>query len=580
MDAKAIYEEWLTSDLIDEDTKQELRRISGDEKEIEERFYEDLKFGTGGLRGAMGAGTNRMNRYTVRKATQGLANHLLKEGLISDGRKCARVAISFDNRYNSKEFALETAAVLVANGIEVHMFPNLHPTPMLSFAVRYLSCDAGVNITASHNPKEDNGYKVYGADGSQVVPPQDKAIMQEVAEIGSLNDCKSLALPELLTNSLFHVIGQDVDDAFIKDVLSVRLQPEECVKAKDCPIVYSPLHGTGLIPVNRVLSESGFKCVYTVPGQAIQDGGFPTVKKPNPENPEAFTLAEKLAKEVKAELIILTDPDADRTGIRVLDRETGEYVHFTGNMMGALLTEYVLSNKSRLGKMPENPALVSTVVISDMVRDICKDYGVFCEASGLIGFKNIAMKIREYEQEGTYNYVFGLEDSDGCLPGTYARDKDSVGTAMLLAEAAAFAHNKGLTLWDEMKRLYEKYGYYGESLKSLKLAGIEGKKRIDEIIANLRSNPLNEFAGHKCLSVTDYKLNKYTDILTGEEREAGVHSSNMLYYRLDRDAWFLVRPSGTEPTIKFYAGAKGTCLADRDEAVKTIMDELMKLAER
>ena len=342
-------------------------------------------------------------------------------------------------------------------------------------------------------------------------------------------------------------------------------------------MVYGPLHGTGLIPVNRVLAESGFERVYTVPGQAIQDGGFPTVKKPNPE---AFTLAERLAKKVKAELIILTDPDADRTGIRVLDKETGEYVHFTGNMMGALLTEYVLSNKSSLGKMPDKPALVSTVVISDMVREICKDYGVFCEASGLIGFKNIAMKIREYEREGTFNYVFGLEDSDGCLPGTYARDKDSVGTAMLLAEAAAVAHNKGLTLWDEMKRLYEKYGYYGESLKSLKLAGIEGKKRIDEIIANLRANPLKEFAGHKCLSVTDYKLNKYKDFLTGEEREAGVHSSNMLYYRMDNDAWFLVRPSGTEPTIKFYTGAKGTCLADRDEAVKTIMDELMKLAEQ
>ncbi len=574
MNAREQYDAWLASKVIDETTKDELRRIEGDEKEIEDRFYENLKFGTGGLRGAMGAGTNRMNRYTVRNATQGLANYLLKDRPIFDGCSCAKVAISYDNRYHSQEFALETAGVLVANGIEVYMYPVLHPTPMLSYAVRYLKCDAGVNITASHNPKEDNGYKVYGPDGSQVVPPMDKAIMNEVNAIARLEDCKSMSDQELLSNPLFHIITEEVDDAFIGEI---KNYVGEVFGAEDVSIVYSPLHGTGLIPVTRVLKELGFTNVHVVDGQAIQDGGFPTVKKPNPENPEAFALATEQAKRIGADIIILTDPDADRTGVRVLDKENEEYVHFTGNMMGALLTEYVLSMRSKTKTMPENPAVVSTVVITDLVRDICENYGVHCEATGLIGFKNIAKVIRQYEEDGSHFYVFGLEDSDGCLPGTYARDKDSVGTAALLAAAAAYYKRQGLTLWDQMKRIYKKYGYYSEILKSKKLTGVEGQQRIADMIASLRETPLIEIAGWKALSVTDYKLNQYHNLVTQEEKVADVDSSNMIYYRLENGGWFLVRPSGTEPTIKFYVGAKGGSIEEGSKNAEKLMNALMEV---
>lgn len=577
MDAKAKYEEWLNSDLIDDDTKKELRMISGDEKEIEDRFNGNLRFGTGGLRGSMGAGTNRMNRYTVRIATQGLANYLMKVGYIQDGRNCARVAISYDNRYHSQDFALETAEVLVANGIEVHMYTVLHPTPMLSYAVRKLVCDAGVNITASHNPKEDNGYKVYGPDGSQVVFPMDKAIMNEVKEIERLEECQFMSDEEVLVSPLFHVISNEVDDAFTKEVLSLVRRPEDIKHASDLSIVYSPLHGTGLVPVTRVLRELGFKNIYVVDGQAIQIGGFPTVKNPNPENPDAFSLATEQAKKVNAELIIITDPDADRIGMSGIDRESGDYIHFTGNMMGALITEYVLSTRKETGTMPKNPAVVSTVVITDLVREICKEYGVHCEATGLIGFKNIANVIRKYEEVGSYSYVFGLEDSDGCLPGTYVRDKDSIGTAVLLASAAAHYHNQGLTLWDQMKKIYEKYGYYCEILKSKKLEGIEGRKKIADMISVLRENPMTDIAGWKLLSVTDYKLNVKKNLVTGEESCANVEQSNMIYYRVENDGWFLVRPSGTEPTIKFYVGMKGQNIESGKTNAEKLMNALMEV---
>lgn len=596
MNARARYEEWLSGNVIDEATREELRKIAGDEKEIEDRFYENLEFGTVGLRAAMGAGTNRMNRYTVRMATQGLAYYLLRDQetvfgfadgsfdlKADDASKAAKkVAIAYDSRYHSQEFAVEAAGVLVANGIEVYMFPWLHPTPMLSFAVRYLSCDAGINITGSHNPKDDNGYKVYGPDGSPVDSPMDKEIMKEMHSIERLEACRFVPEEELYGSTLFHIIPDEVDDAFYtvvkRMVQNVILSEVPYVPgAEEISIVYSPLHGTGLVPVTRILKELGFSNVHVVDGQAIQDGDFSSVIRPTPEDPDAFKLAEEKAKRVGADIIIITDPDADRTGIRVLDKETGEYVHFTGNMMGALLTEYVLSMRIRTRTMPENPAVVSSLVITDLVREICKSYGVHCDATGLIGFKYIMKTLRSYEEAGSYNYVFGLEDSNGFLPGDYVRDKDSVGTAALLAAAAAYYHGQGLTLWDQMKKIYEKYGYYCEDLASKELIGKAGKLKIAEMIGTLREMPLKELAGHKAISVTDYRRKAYTDMRTGEEKDAAVESSNMIYYRLEDGAWFLLRPSGTEPTIKLYAGAKGENAEDAAKQVKKLMDAVKEV---
>lgn len=575
MSAQDSYNQWLNSDIIDNATKTELASIRDNKDEIEERFYQELEFGTGGLRGVMGAGLNRMNTYTVRKATQGLANYLLGEYSAED---CS-VVIAYDNRNNSKEFAWETAGCLVANGIKVYIFDSLRPTPMLSYAVRFLGCSAGVNITASHNPKEYNGYKVYGPDGSQVVPPMDKAIMKEVQSIVNLEDCKYIKSDDLKDNKLFNILDSAVDDAFEAELHKMVLRSDVISQASDMSLLYTPLHGTGLVPVMRVLKECGFKNVTVVPEQEKPDGDFPTVRKPNPEEAEAFECALKLAKELKPELILASDPDADRLGICALDKNTGEYVRFTGNMMGALLCEYVLSTRKELGILPANASVVSTVVITDLVRKICANYNVHCEDSGLIGFKHIAKKIREYEENNTYEYVFGLEDSDGCLPGTYARDKDAVGAVMLLCEAAAYYHTKNMTLWDQMLNIYEKYGYFAEDLKTKKVAGIDGQLKIASMIASLRENPCEEIAGLKVVSITDYKLKSYKDMLTGETSAANIDSSNMIYYRLENDGWFLVRPSGTEPKIKFYMGIKGTSISDAKDNLNNLTDAIMKMFE-
>lgn len=573
MIAREIYDSWMNSSIIDDATKEELSLIKDDDAEIEERFYTDLEFGTGGLRGVMGAGTNRMNIYTVRKATQGLANYLLNEFDIKD---CS-VVIAYDNRNNSKTYAEETASCLIANGIKVYIFDSLRPTPMLSYAVRFLGCNAGVNITASHNPKEYNGYKVYGPDGSQVVPPMDKAIMKEVRNIADLAECKFIDVKELSGNELYNVLDNSVDDAFIAELHKMVIRKDVIDKASDLSFIYTPLHGTGLVPVTRVLAECGFKNVTVVPEQEKPDGDFPTVRKPNPEEAEAFECALQLAKTVRPELILASDPDADRLGICALDKKTGEYVRFTGNMMGALLTEYVLSSKKELGTMPENPAVVSTVVITDLVRKICDNYGVYCEDKGLIGFKHIAKKIREYEENNTYNYVFGLEDSDGCLPGTYARDKDAIGAVMLLCEAAAYYHTKNMTLWDQMVNIYEKYGYFAEDLKTKKIAGVDGQERIASMIAKLRENPYKEIAGNRVITITDYKLKKHQDMISGKVVDADIDSSNMIYYRLENDGWFLVRPSGTEPKIKFYMGIKGESIVDSRNKLEGLCNYIMDM---
>lgn len=575
MSARANYEAWLNSEIIDEATKEELRSISDNSDEIEERFYMDLEFGTGGLRGVMGAGTNRMNIYTVRKATQGLANYIKKNNEFSD---CS-VVISYDNRHNSKEYAIETAGCLVANGIKTYIFDSLRPTPVLSFAVRYLECTAGVNITASHNPKEYNGYKVYGPDGSQVVSPMDKAIMNEVRAIQTLEECVSLSEEELLNNPLYKVLDEAVDEAYYDAIKDISIRPGVIKQNPDISIVYSPLHGTGLVPVTKVLKENGLENVHIVEEQAVQNGDFATVKSPNPENEKAFECALKLAEEIKSDLVLLTDPDADRLGLCALDKKSGEYKHFTGNMMGALLCEYVLSSRTELGIMPANPSIVSTVVITDLVRKICDNYGVYCDANNLIGFKYIANKIRAYEENSSYSYVFGLEDSDGCLPGTYARDKDAVGTVLLLCEAAAYYSSKGLTLWDQMLNIYEKYGYFAEDLKTKKIPGVGGQEKIANMIATLRDNPLDMIGEAKVVSVSDYKTGIYFDAVTGESREAKLDKSNMIYYRLENDGWFLVRPSGTEPKIKFYMGAKGNSLEDSKVQLEALIKAVMKIFE-
>lgn len=569
MDAKQRYEMWLGSDQVDEYTKKELISIRDNAEEIEDRFYTNLEFGTGGLRGVMGAGTNRMNIYTVRMATQGIANYLANY-LAKIGISEPSAAIAFDNRNNASLYALETALCLCANGVKVYLFDALRPTPELSFAVRYLHCNIGVNITASHNPKEYNGYKVYWDDGAQIVSPQDKEIIAEVNKIEDFSMVKTMDKDAAIDAGLLHVIGQEIDDAYIGELHKLVMNPEEIQKAGDLKIVYSPLHGTGLKPVTRVLSELGFKDVHVVEEQAVQDGNFPTVKSPNPEGAEAYALSLELAKKVGGELILVTDPDADRLGMYGYDSKNNEYKEFTGNMFGAILCDYVLMQRSQSGRLPENPAIVTTVVITNMVKEICKKYNTFCDCNNLIGFKNIASRMRAYEQTGEHNYVFGLEDTFGCLPGTYARDKDSVGTLMLLCEAAAYYKNRGMTLWDRMVELWQEYGYYKEKVQTMKFDGREGAAKIQSMIQTLRDNPVQKVGTYSVEKIYDYKLGTETDVATGKTEAVILPKSNMIYYQLADGAWFLVRPSGTEPKIKFYLGVKGSSQEDAAEQ----LDEL------
>lgn len=554
------YRQWCENPYFDESVREELKSIAGNEKEIEDRFYKDLEFGTGGLRGVIGYGTNRMNVYTVRRATQGLANFIIKEGAQDKG-----VAIAFDSRRMSPEFSDEAALCLAANGIKAYIFPSLRPTPELSFAVRHLHCNIGVNITASHNPKEYNGYKVYWDDGAQIVSPQDKEIIAEVNNIEDFSMVKTMDKDAAIDAGLLNVIGQEIDDAYIGELHKLVMNPEEIQKAGDLKIVYSPLHGTGLKPVTRVLSELGFKDVHVVEKQAVQDGNFPTVKSPNPEGAEAYALSLELAKKVGGELILVTDPDADRLGMYGYDSKNNEYKEFTGNMFGAILCDYVLMQRSQSGRLPEKPAIVTTVVITNMVKEICKKYNTFCDCNNLIGFKNIASRMRAYEQTGEHNYVFGLEDTFGCLPGTYARDKDSVGTLMLLCEAAAYYKNRGMTLWDRMVELWQEYGFYKEKVQTMKFDGREGAAKIQSMIQTLRDNPVRKVGAYSVEKIYDYKLGTETDAATGKSEAAVLPKSNMIYYQLADGAWFLVRPSGTEPKIKFYLGVKGSSQEDAAE---------------
>ena len=560
MDYREIYEQWLANPYFDEATKEELKGISEDENEIKERFYMDLEFGTAGLRGIIGAGTNRMNIYVVRRATQGLANYIAKVD-----KKAQGVAIAYDSRHMSPEFAEEAALCLAANGIKAYIFESLRPTPELSFAVRHLGCVAGINVTASHNPPEYNGYKVYWEDGAQITPPHDSGIMGEVKSISDWNTVKTMDKAEAEKADLFQVIGKEVDDAYMAELKKQVIHMDAIEKeGKNLKIVYTPLHGTGNIPARRILKELGFENVYVVKEQELPDGDFPTVSYPNPEAAEAFELGLKLAKEVDADLVLATDPDADRLGVRVKDKN-GEYHDLTGNMSGCLLANYELSQRKAVnGSLPEDGALIKTIVTTNLADAIAKGYGVNL-IEVLTGFKFIGQQILGFENSGKGSYLFGFEESYGCLIGTYARDKDAIVATMALCEAAAYYKTQGKTLWDAMIEMYEQFGYYKDAIQSVTMKGIEGLQKIQEIMNSLRQNPPAEFAGHKVTAVRDYKADTITDVATGAVKPTGLPNSNVLYYELTDDAWVCVRPSGTEPKVKFYYGVKGTSLADADE---------------
>ena len=570
---KDVYEQWVNNPLFGQETKDELLAIKDDEKEIEERFYCDLVFGTAGLRGIIGAGTNRMNIYVVRKATQGLANYIIKAGKQDKG-----VAIAYDSRRMSPEFSMEAALCLAANGIKAYRFESLRPTPELSFAVRYLDCVAGINVTASHNPPEYNGYKVYWEDGAQITPPHDQGIMAEVKAITDFADTKTMDMVEAKKKGLLVTIGSEVDDAYMGELKKLILNQDAIDKyGKDLKIVYTPLHGTGNIPVRRILKEIGFENVYVVPEQELPDGEFPTVEYPNPEAKEAFTLALKPAKEVDADLVLATDPDADRLGCYAKDSKTGEYKVFTGNMSGSLLCEYEVSQmKEKNGSLPADGAIIKTIVTTNMVDAIAKYYGtdlIEC----FTGFKNIGREILRFEQTGKGTYLFGFEESYGCLIGTHARDKDAVVATMALCEAAAYYRGQGKTLWDAMMDMYEKYGYYVDDIKTVTLKGVEGSKKIGHIMNILRANVPEQVAGYKTKVVRDYRLEYIRNIETGEVKPTGFPNANVLYYELENDAWLAVRPSGTEPKIKFYYGIKGSSYDEAQKESAAFGDKVMDL---
>ncbi len=574
MDYKEIYEQWVNDEYFDEKTRAELKSIEGDDKEIQERFYKSLEFGTGGLRGIIGAGTNRMNIYTISKATQGFANYIKKQG---DEAVKMGVAIAYDSRRMSPEFAETAALVLNGNGIKTYLFESLRPTPVLSFSVRHLGCTGGIVVTASHNPPEYNGYKVYWADGGQVPFPRDMEIIKEVEAVSDFKEIKKADKEQAAKDGLFNIVGKEVDDEYVKNVKAQLINPDLIKSAKDLKIVYTPLHGTGNIPVRRVLKEVGFENVNVVPEQELPDSEFSTVGYPNPEDPKAFTLAMKLADEIGADIVVGTDPDADRVGA-VVKNGKGEYVILTGNMTGVLLTEYILSSKKESGRLPENGAVVSTIVSTDLTKAIAQNYGVdYFEV--LTGFKYIGEKIKEFEKDGSHTYLFGFEESYGCLAGTYARDKDAVVATMLICELAAFYKSKGMTLYEGLQEVYKKYGFYKESIKSITLKGIEGIENMKKIMETFRSGTPEEIGGSKVVESRDYNAGTFKNYQTGEDGKVNLPKSNVLYYVLENGTWFCVRPSGTEPKIKIYFGSKGESLEAAEKNIENALDGVMKIVD-
>lgn len=571
---KSRYQKWLNNPVFDENTKQELLSIQNNEEEIRDRFYKELEFGTAGLRGVIGAGTNRMNKYTVGKATQGLANFIKKEGGEEKG-----VAISFDSRIMSEEFSKEVALCLNANGIKTYRFESLRPVPELSFAVRELGCIAGIMITASHNPPEYNGYKVYWEDGAQIVAPKDKLIIEEVNKIEDFSVIQTIEEKEAKEKELYHEIGEEIDQKYREQLKKLVLNPDIIHEVqKDLKIVYTPLHGTGNIPVRTVLKELGFENVFVVKEQEEPDGNFPTVDYPNPEDKKAFKLALELAEKVDADVVLATDPDADRLGIFAKDSKTGQYQSFTGNMTALLIAEYELSQRKEKNKLPANGAVIKTIVSSNLTDAIAEEYQMKL-FEVLTGFKYIGEKIKEFEATKKYEYVFGFEESYGCLIGTHARDKDGIVAVMALCEAAAYYKKQGLSLWDQMLKIYEKYGFYKEEQISIVLKGADGAEQIKQMMENLRNNPPKTIGKYKVKELRDYQLNKIISMEDGRETETGLPKSNVLYYDLGDGAWCCARPSGTEPKIKFYIGVKENSMEEAQAEVSKLAEALKKIVE-
>ena len=568
------YESWLRNPVIDEETKEELKSIKDNKEEIEERFYKDLEFGTAGLRGIIGNGSNRMNKYTVGKATQGLANYILKNNGAEKG-----VAISFDSRHMSKEFSEITALCLNANGIKTYVFDALRPVPELSFAVRNLGCIAGVMITASHNPPKYNGYKVYWEDGAQIVSPTDKGIIDEVNAIEDFAQIKSISKEEAVKSGLYNIIGKEIDDKFMQELKALVLNPDVIKEmSKDLKIVYTPLHGAGSVPVQRILKELGFENVYVVPEQEKPDGDFPTVDYPNPEDLKAFKLALELAKKVDADVVLANDPDADRLGVYSKDVVSGEYKSFTGNMSALLIAEYELSQKRAQDKIPDDGALITTIVSSNLAGAIAKEYNLKL-IEVYTGCKNIGAVMRRFDETHENTFMFGFEESNGCLVGEYARDKDGIGAVMAFCEAAAFYKKQGYTLWDQMNNIYKKYGYYKEHTIAITREGIKGAEEIKQMMENIRNNPPTKLGDYEVLEFRDYKKEEVKNLKTGETRKTDLPNSNVLYFDMENSAWCAVRPSGTEPKIKFYIGVKGNTAEDAEESLNRVKEDIEKIAK-
>ena len=574
MDYLKEYEKWCTEPSFDEETKKELLEIKGNDEEIKDRFYKELEFGTAGLRGVIGMGTNRMNKYTVGKATQGLANYIIEQGTQDKG-----VAISYDSRRMSDEFSLQTALILNANGIKTYLFEKLRPVPELSFAVRQLECTAGIMITASHNPPKYNGYKVYWDDGSQIVAPRDKDIIAKVRAISDFKEIKTMSKEDAIKKGLFNVVGTEMDDKYINTLKSLVLNPEIVKEeGKKLKIVYTPLHGTGNTVTSRLLKELGFENVYVVPEQEKPDGNFPTVDYPNPEDKKAFKLALELAKKVDADVVLANDPDADRLGIYAKDTKTGEYMTYTGNMSALLIAEYRISQMKEKGLLPADGMFITTIVSSELAKAIARNYGLEC-IEVLTGFKNIGAVIKKAEEKKDKTYVFGFEESYGCLIGDYARDKDGISAVMSLCEAAAYYKSKGMTLWDQMMKIYEKYGFYKEEQVSIVLEGADGAEKIKSMMTNMRNNLPEKIGKYKVIEFKDVELDEIKNLVTGEQRKTGLPKSNVLYYELENNAWCCVRPSGTEPKIKLYMGVKADSMESAEKDLEELKDAMIKLVK-
>ncbi|SKA03682.1 phospho-sugar mutase [Selenihalanaerobacter shriftii] len=569
------YQQWLQSDYFDEETKDELQSIADNQKEIEDRFYTDLEFGTGGLRGIIGAGTNRINKYTIRKATQGLANYILNQG---DQAKKQGVSIAHDSRFKSREFALEAASVLNGNGIKTYLFNELKPTPELSFAVRELKAIAGIVITASHNPPEYNGYKVYWSDGGQIVPKRAEKIITEIKEIKDFSKVKRIERDEAEEKDLFKIISDEIEDKYIAKIKKLVINPEIISKIDDnFNIIYTPLHGSGNKPVRRSLKEIGFSNVRVVEEQEEPDPNFSTVDYPNPEAIEVFDLALDMAEKEDADLIMGTDPDADRLGILIKDENEG-YISLTGNQIGVLLANYILFQKQTKGNLTDNGIIVKTIVTTEMVRKIAIDYGVEL-VDTLTGFKFIGEKIREFEERGEKDFILGFEESYGYLVDTFVRDKDAVIAAALVAEMTAYYKEQGLTLKGQLTRLMDKYGYYLEDLESIVLKGKTGQEKIEKILSTLRDQNPEEIANKTVTRVKDYLTGKDYDLEGNKEAELDLPEANVLQFTLEDNSVITVRPSGTEPKVKMYLTVAGDSQEDSENKLERLKGEFLNMVQ-